>query len=147
MMRTPLAWLIMLAASSPAMADGLTIKPGQWEQNTTASATMMAGGNSASMPVKTEITAECLLGDDARIDPATIDQEGCNLSDVTQDGRVLTYTMVCQRGPVEMDGTMKLTVSEDGTRVDRAIAMSGRHDTGIEITSSIIISSRWTGDC
>ncbi|MEM0985034.1 MAG: DUF3617 family protein [Pseudomonadota bacterium] len=136
---------VLLAA--PAFADGLRIKPGQWQRDTSVTTTLAVAGEVTTLPVDTSVAGECLSSAEAVVDPADLVQEGCSLSDVTTQDRVLSFALACDTAGVTMDGTMKITANADGSQLDGAIALSGAHENGVAMTSNVIIRSRWIGDC
>ncbi|MEM7766857.1 MAG: DUF3617 family protein [Pseudomonadota bacterium] len=136
-----------LLGGSPGFADGLQIKPGQWQRDTSVTTTLAVAGDVTTLPVDTSVAGECLSGTETVIDPRDLVQEGCTLSDITQSGRVLSFKMACDQAGVFMDGTMKITANADGSQLDGAIALSGSHENGVAMTSNVIIRSRWIGDC
>jgi len=141
-----LAVLIALAVPT-AGADVMRIKPGQWQRDTSVTTTLSVGGEVNTLPVDTSVAGECLSPAEAIIDPRDLVEEGCTLSDVTQAGGVLSFSLACDRAGLLMDGTMKITANDDGSRLDGAIALSGSHENGVAMTSNVIIRSTWIGEC
>lgn len=137
--------LALLAA--PALADGIDLKPGQWERDTTVTTIITVEGETTTLPVESSVAGECLVGDDARIDPADLAQAGCSFTELAGDATTLSFAMACDQESLQLDGTMKMTSNADGSKLDGAITMSGTHPNGVSMTSNVIIRSRWTGDC
>ncbi len=149
MRRSPLTLAAALAVlfALPASADMMRIKPGQWQRDTSVKTTLSVNGEVSTMPVESSVAGECLSPADAVIDPAELVQEGCTLSGIDRQGRVLSFDLACNRAGIVMDGTMKITANADGSRLDGAITLSGSHENGVAMTSNVIIRSHWIGDC
>ncbi len=87
----------VLALASPALADGMEVKPGKWEFKTTSQSPM------APAP-KTQVETHCVT--ESKVDPATFmrNSNGCQLSDAQASSSSMSWKMACKAHGGQMTG-------------------------------------------
>lgn len=134
-------------AATPALAETLSIEPGQWTQSTDVTLTLEQNGQKMAMPPQTQETAQCITEENATFDPKSVVSEGCTVENVSQEGRSMSFDMVCNQQGMQMNGDMQLTVSADGQSMSGEMAMSGSQPGVGNMSVSGTFSGKRTGAC
>ena len=123
----------VLALASPALADGMEVKPGKWEFKTTSQSPM------APAP-KTQVETHCVT--ESKLDPATFmrNSNGCRLSDTQASSSSMSWKMACKAHGGQMtgdasfrstgttlSGTMKMAMSFQGQKMSFEQQWEGKH--------------------
>ena len=141
-----LAAFVFLPAA-PVLAEGLSIQPGQWSQEIMMTTTISANGESQTIPVKSSQESACIAEADAVVRASDFAPDTCEVEGLEESDRAMAFALACQQSGVTMQGTLKTTVSEDGTAVNAAMSLSGEGKNGVTMTSTAVTRHTRTGDC
>jgi len=96
--------VLSVSVTASTFADGIPIKPGKWEMNSTVKAPTMPEPTLSTM-------MQCLTED--QLSPEAMASEGlpenCTMKATQIDGDTMTWGMNCPIGATEMVGTWKAT--------------------------------------
>ena len=137
MSRLPTLILIATAAITvPLVAQGINLRPGRYE-----TLVEMTLPNGTRIPVK---NSECLTAADLKdVAKTFLDDlgDGCQLSNLKNDGKQMTFTASCKRG--EEAVTMATEMSFTGDAYSAAI----KHKSSKGEAMDIRMSGKRVGDC
>lgn len=129
---------VLAAVSTQVSAEALKIKPGLWKSTTTISSNMMGA--------QTNEATKCFKEDE--FDPKNMMEgmpaEQCDVQ--TQvDGKVMTYTMVCNLEGGTLAGEGR--IESDGDTSKGEMTMKGTLGGGINMEMQVSSVGEWIGDC
>ncbi len=134
--------------ATPAFSEAFRMQPGEWENTTEMTMTMVMNGQSMNFPVPAEATTECVTEEDATFDPESLADESCTISNVQQNARTLSFEMTCAQDGTAMNGKMEASLNEAGTAITGTMTMAGTNaQMGGQMTITGNISSTRIGDC
>jgi hypothetical protein len=127
------AILILVLATVPAGAEGLSIRPGLWETTTTIESAFMP-----AMPPRR--STECVRAADYDLDRMLSGQGDCRIIDQVVTGDTVTWQMTCatEGGPVasgdgeltsqgdRVEGRMTLRMEFQGKHMDTKTSWTGK---------------------
>ena len=133
-MKKPLMILLAMAMPLAAVADGISIEPGQWRMKMTMTMSMM--------PQPQERTVEECIEKDT-LSPEdfqdSTDDSGCTFEDFTVDGNTASWSLSCPNEAGVMGG--QWTVTSHGDSVEGEGSMS------MDIHGQQMgFSTTWTGE-
>lgn len=133
--------------AGPALAEQLSLEPGQWEHTMEMTMSMTMNGQAMSMPTQSQTRSECVTEEEATFDPQSVASEGCSVEDVNQQGRSLSFTMVCDQQGVSLTGEMDMSLSQDGRSMSGEMSLAGSGPGMESMAMTGTFSGERTGDC
>lgn len=115
----------LMLAATPAFAEELALEHGQWENTISMTMQMDMGGQSLTMPMPAQTTSHCVNEDNDSFDPDNMAQDGCTVSDYTEEGRSISFNIQCLQDGVTMTGTMVMSLSADARSTSGTMNMTG----------------------
>ncbi len=147
MLKSTLVIATCLATAGMAQAEGLKGKPGKWETAITSSMKMtMGGGMSMDLPSNTITTTSC-MAEDETFNPDDLTMEGCEISNLKEGPRSMSFTMTCNQGGVSLIGDMSYEISAAGDAGKGTMTLNGEMpgQGTMEMKGSTV--SKWIGPC
>ena len=146
-MKLMTAAIFAIAITSPAFADELTIKPGNWQSQNVITMTMQMNGQDMTMPAQTQTRTECVAPEDAVFSPEKLTESGCTTSNVKSSATSLSFDMACNQNGMAMTGSMDFILSADKKKGSGTFQMNGSIPGQGAMSVSGELTSKWTGDC
>ncbi len=136
----------LAVATGGALAQSISIAPGQWEYKTAVTGTLSMGGSRIPIPGQSESSQRCVTEENATMTPEDVAEDGCAISNVAETGTALSFDMACDQNGVALQGRMEIERNSEGTQTSGAFTMSGSGQ-GMNMDLSGTLSGVRIGDC
>lgn len=136
--------------SLSALAQSVSIEPGQWVFSNESTVSFSVAGQASSMVRPAQTLTECVTPEDAVLTPERVAGElagsGCDITENSLVGRTLTVGLACSENGMNMTGRVVMTAAADGRSSDGTFTADGAGN-GMSMTMTGILSGRHQGAC